>query len=94
MKRLLLLIAVVLTLTACGKAKADKKVPEAVEKKVYKSVRLQEVERSDIARNDISSGIIDPINEVAQITETGGEVAEINYKNGDRVEKGKVVVRL
>ena len=93
MKRALLLIMVILSLAACGKAK-DKKAPKAEEQIIYKSVRVKEINKENIIRNDISSGIIDPINEVAQITETGGDIIEINYKNGDRVEKGQVILKL
>lgn len=93
MKRALLLIMVVLSLAACGE-KSDIEKPKAEEEVIYKSVRLQEVVRENIVRNDISSGIIDPINEVAQITETGGDIIKINFKNGDQVEQGDVILKL
>lgn len=94
MKKALLLIMVVLSLAACGKKDEDTRGPKAEQEIVYKSVRVKEVNKDNIIRNDISSGIIDPINEVAQITETGGDIIEINFKNGDRVEEGDVILRL
>ncbi len=96
MKRALLLIMVILSLGACGKAEKGEGAasPGTEKEEVYKSVRVEEVRKEEIVRNDISSGIIDPINEVAQVTETGGDIVEINYRNGDRVEEGDVIVRL
>lgn len=93
MKKLLLIVVAAFTLAACGKSEEAAK-PKAGEEIVYKSVRVQEVRKENIVRSDVSSGIIDPINEVAQITETGGDIVEINYRNGDRVEKGQVILRL
>ncbi len=95
MKKALLLIMVILSLGACGKAeKGGGTVPATEKEEVYKSVRIEEIRKRDIVRNDISSGIIDPINEVAQVTETGGDIVEINYRNGDRVKAGDIIVRL
>ncbi|GLI56464.1 acriflavin resistance protein [Propionigenium maris DSM 9537] len=95
MKKALLLIMVILSLGACGKAEKGKGTAPATEKEeAYKSVRVEEIKKRDIVRNDISSGIIDPINEVAQVTETGGDIVEINYRNGDRVKAGDIIIRL
>lgn len=93
MKKALLLVMVVLSLAACGK-KSETEKPKVEQEIVYKTVRLKEVKKENIVRNDISSGIIDPINEVAQITETGGDIIKINFKNGDRVEKDQVILKL
>ena len=93
MKKALLLIMVVLSLAACGK-KSETEQPKVEKEIIYKTVRLEEVRKENIVRNDISSGIIDPINEVAQITETGGDIVKINFKNGDLVEEGDVILKL
>ncbi len=91
MKKILLLIVVGIALFGCGR-KEKKQAKEKVE--ILKSVRVMSIEKKEIVRTDISSGIIDPINEVSQITETGGDVIEIGFKNGDRVKKGDVILRL
>jgi len=88
MKKILLLIAL-MAFGACGGEK--KSTQEAREVKPVKSVTLikREIKREVVGNSDIR-----PLNKTTQITKSGGELIEINYKNGDRVERGDLVLRL
>lgn len=94
MKKILVLL-VVIAMVGCGakKEQAAEKAPVQVEIK-KKTVRVMDVEESRVTRSNVSSGIIDPINEVSHITETGGDIIGINFRNGQRVEAGDVILVL
>jgi len=94
MKKILILLMGLILLSACGSKDSSKEGKEVTKEESYKSVRVEKVKKKQLLRNDISSGIIDPVNEVSQLTDTGGDVAKINFKNGDRVEKGGVILVL
>lgn len=89
MKSLALSLMFIL-LVGCGKvAEQTRQRPEVV-----KNVKIEILEMKDITKSNNSSGVVEVENEVSEITSTGGTVKSINFKNGDRVKAGEVVVVL
>lgn len=83
------LLLLILFFVACGSQEVSKKKKDS-----SKSVKVIPIEKKLISKSNISSGIIEPINEVTVITPTGGTIEKINYKNGDFVKAGSVIVLL
>lgn len=82
-------ILLLLTLFAgCG-SNDEKKKDE-----IIKNVKITILNKGVITKSNISSGALEPLNEVTVITRTGGTVSQINFKNGDRVKKGDVIITL
>lgn len=94
MKKIAVLLMVIILLNACGDRETSKETKENSEGENYKTIRVESIQKDELVRNDISSGIIDPINEVPQITDTGGDVVKINFRNGDRVREGDIILVL
>lgn len=92
MKKIIVLMTLVIIVSACKKDQEE--TFDTAQENNYKTVRVQTVEEGIVVRNDISSGIIAPINETAHISETGGEILNIKKSNGARVEAGALIVRL
>ena len=88
MKRILLLV-VIMTFWGCG---GDKERSEEVRE--VKPVKTVPLVRKEIKREVVGNSDILPLNKTAQITKSGGEIVEINYKNGDLVEKGDLILKL
>ncbi|MGL5577854.1 MAG: efflux RND transporter periplasmic adaptor subunit, partial [Fusobacteriaceae bacterium] len=61
---------------------------------VSKVVKTESLDRKEIIKTSISSGVLEPENEVTEITKTGGKIVAINKKNGERVKKGEVILKL
>lgn len=80
-----------LSLIACGKKEKSNSVKEEVN---YKSVRAIDAVLSEIDKVSVSSGSLDSINEVEEVTKNRVDVIKINYKNGDQVKVGDVVLVL
>jgi len=80
-----------LSLIACGKKENINLVKEEIN---YKSVRMIDADLSKINKVSISSGSLDSINEVEEITKNRVDVVKINYKNGDQVKTGDIVLIL
>lgn len=83
-----ILILILVLFTACGGKGAPKKAEQ------LKNVKVTPLKKSMIKKSNISSGLLEPLNEVTVITKTGGTVIGINYKNGDFVKRGDVIVQL
>ena len=92
MNKIIVLMTILIITSACQKEKAE--TPKTEREVSYKTIRVKEIQEGVIVRNDISSGIIAPINEAAHMSETGGEIIRIKKVNGDRVEAGDLIVRL
>ncbi|MEG0068296.1 efflux RND transporter periplasmic adaptor subunit [Cetobacterium sp.] len=90
MLKKILMFSMTLLLFSCGtsKEKSGGKI------NIGKNIRVIDIVPEDITKLNISSGVIEPLNEVIEVTKTGGTVAKVNFKNGDRVKKGDVVVVL
>jgi len=84
-------LLVILSLVACGK---KEKVANEKEVIHYKNVKLIDANLTMIKKISVSSGTLDSINEVEEMTKNSGDVIKINYKNGDKVKKGNIVVIL
>jgi len=80
-----------LSLVACGKKEEINSVKEEIN---YKSVRTIDAVLSEIDKVSVSSGSLDSINEVEEVTKNRVDVIKINYKNGDRVKVGDIVLVL
>lgn len=92
MNKIIVLMTILIITSACKREEAAP--PKADTEVSYKTVRTKDIQEGIILRNDISSGIIAPINEAAHMSETGGETVRIKRVNGDRVESGDLIVRL
>jgi len=104
MKRLIISLFVLLSIASCGKegdtkkekgsdTKNEKNLSEE-EEIVLKKVKVQNISPEFFSKGTKSSGTLEPVDEVLQITESGGDVVSINYKNGQCVNKGAVVMKL
>lgn len=89
MKKLLLIISF-FSLVACG----DNKTAQIEKKEVVKLARTIELNEQNLEYVKDYNGELKPVNEVTIITPTGGDVKKINFKNGDRVKKGDVILEL
>lgn len=83
-------IVLSLVLLGCGSEKNKQKPKE----KIGKNIKIQDVSPELITKLNISSGITEPLNEVKIVTKTGGTVKQINFKNGDKVQKGQIILTL
>ena len=90
MKKMAVLL-VALSVVACGKKEVVNKESKEIN---YKNVTVTEVDLSEINKVAVSSGSLDSINETEEITKTRVDVIEINYKNGDKVKVGDIIVVL
>ena len=86
----LLGILISLILIGCGNGSAKQNSKE----NLGKNIKIAEIKPELITRMNISSGITEPLNEVKVVTKTGGTVKSINFKNGDKVKKGQIILVL
>lgn len=89
MKKLLVIMMSFLALAGCG-SKQTAQAP----KQEGKLARTIELNIQEIDNIKDYNGELKPKSEVTVITPTGGDVKKINFKNGDRVKKGDVIVEL
>ena len=61
MKKIAVLLMILILLNACGDREASKETKENSEGENYKTIRVESIQKDELVRNDISSGIIDPI---------------------------------
>ena len=87
--KLIIIMATVAAFSACGSGGDTNKKTEQI-----KNIKIMTLNQSMIKKSNISSGILEPLNEVPVITKTGGTVIGINYKNGDSVKRGDIIVKL
>ena len=87
----LVILLIALSVVACGK-KED--VTQGKEDINYKNVRVVEANLSKINKVAVSSGSLDSINETEEITKTRVDVIKINYKNGNKVKVGDIILEL
>ena len=87
MKKLLVVISL-LAFAACG----DKKAVQAEKKEVVKLAKTIDLNEQNLEYVKDYNGELRPVNEVTIITPTGGDVKKVNFKNGDIVKKGDVIV--
>ncbi|MGL5982250.1 MAG: efflux RND transporter periplasmic adaptor subunit [Cetobacterium sp.] len=86
----LLVISAAIILTSCGTDKVNQKQKV----NLAKNVKVAEISSEKIIKLNVSSGVTEAVNEVKTITKTGGTVKKINFKNGDRIKKGKIILIL
>ena len=86
----LLIISISLILFGCGNSNGKQKSKEIL----GKNIKISEIKPESIVRLNISSGVTEPLNEVKVVTTTGGTVKRINFKNGDKVKKGQIILVL
>ncbi len=89
MKKYILIFNIVLLLYGCGEKK-DKVEKELKEK----SIVIYEVKDKIIQKEVVLDGEVEPLKEVDIVTKTGGEILEINFKNGDDIKSNDIVVKL
>lgn len=80
-----------LSLIACGK---KEEVILTKDKINYKNVKVTDANLSKINKVASSSGSLDSINEMEEVTKNRVDVVKINYKNGDKVDIGDVILVL
>ena len=90
MKQMAVLL-IALSVVACGKKEDVAKEKDEIN---YKNVKVVDADLSEINKVAVSSGSLDSINEMEEITKSRVDVIKINYKNGDKVKVGDVVLVL
>ena len=90
MKQIAILL-VVLSVVACGKKGEIVKGKEEIN---YKNVKVADADLSEINKVAVSSGSLDSINEMEETTKSRVDIIKINYRNGDKVKVGDVVLIL
>ncbi|WP_294093112.1 efflux RND transporter periplasmic adaptor subunit [uncultured Cetobacterium sp.] len=90
MVKKLLIASTMLLLLSCGSNNAKPKARESA----GKNIKISEVIPENIVRLNISSGVTEPLSEIKTVTKTGGTVKKINFKNGDKVQKGQIILVL
>lgn len=83
------ILSLTLGLVGCGDSSKKDEKPD-----FKKNVRTTTIQKGEITKNNISSGELEPIEEVTEITKTGGRVIKINFKSGDTVKEGDVIIQL
>lgn len=89
MKKILLGAVLAIVFGACGN-----KAPQQRRAAGEKAVKTAELRESTIIKTSTASGILEPVNEVTEVTKTGGKVIEIYRKNGDHVKKDEIILKL
>lgn len=89
MKKLLMIMISFLAIAGCGN-----KQPVQAPKHEGKLARTIELNIQEIENIKNYNGELKPKNEVIMITPTGGDVKRINFKNGDKVKAGDIIVEL
>ncbi|MGL6063908.1 MAG: efflux RND transporter periplasmic adaptor subunit [Fusobacteriaceae bacterium] len=90
MLKKIILSVLLIIISACGNKINEKKL----KLENIKNVKTIEIKPKKIVKTNISSGVIEAINQVMEVTKTGGKVVKINYKNGEIVKKGDTVLIL
>ncbi|MGL4999586.1 MAG: efflux RND transporter periplasmic adaptor subunit [Cetobacterium sp.] len=90
MLKKLLMLSMTALLLSCGSNNLKQKTKDSL----GKNVKILQTNPEKIIRLNISSGVTEPLNEVKTITKTGGTVKKINFRNGDKVKKGEIILVL
>lgn len=90
-KSLIVLISIVFSLAACGKK--EEKVHEA-QKGPAVQVSVASVEKGDIPQFSESVGTVKAAREATVASKIMGSVAQLNFREGDRVKEGAVLVEI
>ncbi len=92
MKKNIVFLLAILMLYACG---ADKKGEPEKPKEIAKLIKTIELSMTDITKTAVTNAEIQPIEEVTEISEfKNATVAKINFKNGDKVKNGEIILVL
>lgn len=86
----LMAISISLILFGCGSGNGKQSSKETL----GKNIKVSEIKPELITKLNISSGVTEPLNEVRVVTKTGGTVKQVNFKNGDKVKKGQIILVL
>lgn len=89
---LLLLLPVAALLPGCGTITGKQAAPEVEAAAV--PVMIVEASRGDVEVNISFTGVLEPETVVNVVHKTGGKVAEVRVKDGDRVPAGELLIRL
>lgn len=85
-----IITVMIITLFAgCGEKKQD----EAPIKEI-KPVKTALIKDIEMYKRVVDNSDVEPISQVEQITEKGGEIIEINLRNGDRVARDELVLTI
>ncbi|MCK5779769.1 MAG: efflux RND transporter periplasmic adaptor subunit [Psychrilyobacter sp.] len=83
------MVLLALSIISCGKEENENK-----KEIIYKSVEVIPANREEINIVATFSGTLNAIKSVDEMTDGPGTVVKINYKNGDMVKKGDVIIEL
>ncbi len=91
----MILLVFLMALSACGEKKEEQNETEkpAQEKKEM-PVIVEKIQKKNIQKRVSTNSELVAIEEVPHVTKYGGDVEEVYYKNGNRVKKGDVVIKL
>lgn len=87
-KSIIIFISVAFLL-GCGPEKAKE-----IKEKEIKYIKTSVVENKTMYNRIVDNSDIEPTLEVHQISETGGEILEIKFHNGDSVKKGDLILSM
>jgi RND family efflux transporter MFP subunit len=91
-------IAFIIVMAGCGEAKQENKDAgkEVVAKKEVesKTIKVEKLVKKEITKTVISNAEMEAKDEVWHTTKTGGDIEEVYYKNGDKVKKGELIVKM
>ncbi|MGL4671628.1 efflux RND transporter periplasmic adaptor subunit [Cetobacterium sp.] len=90
MLKKILVITTSIILLSCSTEKGNKKTKESL----GKNIKTVLINPEKITKLNISSGVTEALNEVKTISKTGGTIKKINFKNGDKVSIGQIILVL
>ncbi|WP_319371747.1 efflux RND transporter periplasmic adaptor subunit [uncultured Ilyobacter sp.] len=89
MMKSIITLMILALFSGCGEKKQDETIPKEI-----KPVKTVIVKSLEMYKRVVDNSDIVPISQVEQVTEKGGEIREINFKNGERTAKGDVVLTI
>jgi RND family efflux transporter MFP subunit len=82
-------LIIITFISGCGSPKVDE-----VKQKEIKYIKTSPVENRIMSKRIVDNSDIEPILQVDQISETGGEIIEIKFHNGNNVKEGDVILNI
>lgn len=92
-----LIILMILSLFLTIGCKKEEKKEDTAKKEVsvtQKPVIVQKIEKTNIQKTVVTNSDITASQEINQITKYGADIKNIYFKNGDRVKKGEIIIKM
>ncbi len=92
--RLLLLLAIPLSIAACGKAKGEEKQPTKTDDAEVIAIKTVKVQEKNMVHDIVATGILASKAESKLSFKTGGIISKIYVKEGDDIKAGQLLATL